>query len=166
MNTQFWTSLAGAGILLAAAAGEAAGQSVQSFGSRPRQVAYVAINVADFDRSADFYSRVIGIKLLPDSHRDSKTKKAASFSFGAGLEDTFLTIESDSSKPPPTVKGGNLARLAFKVEDLRATLVRAQEAGRRVVVQPFDVRQVPGLRAAVIEDPDGNPVEVFQMGGG
>jgi uncharacterized protein len=51
--------------------------------------------------------------------------------------------------------------LYVQVRELRASLVRAAEAGGTVVLEPFDVPGGPTL--AAIKDPEGNPVMLVQQ---
>ncbi|AVP71412.1 VOC family protein [Prescottella equi] len=53
-----------------------------------------------------------------------------------------------------------LQYFALWVDDLDAAAVRCTRAGGVVVNGPLDVR--PGLRSAVVRDPDGNVIEVME----
>lgn len=55
---------------------------------------------------------------------------------------------------------GGLRYLTLYVDDLGGIVERATARGGRVVHGPTDVG--PGAQIAVIEDPDGNPLEVVQ----
>lgn len=54
---------------------------------------------------------------------------------------------------------GGWNRLVIEVPDLDATLARLQAAGARLRSAPI---KGPGGRQALIEDPSGNPVELFE----
>lgn len=45
--------------------------------------------------------------------------------------------------------------------DLDATVARCRDAGCRIAVEIVSPR--PGLRAAIVEDPDGNAVELMEL---
>ena len=55
---------------------------------------------------------------------------------------------------------GGLRYLTLYVDDLDGIVERAMTRGGRVVHGPTDLG--PGTRIAVLEDPDGNPIEVVQ----
>jgi catechol 2,3-dioxygenase-like lactoylglutathione lyase family enzyme len=54
-----------------------------------------------------------------------------------------------------------LRYLTLTVEDIAASLERCRRAGARVAVDLTTVR--PGVTAAMVEDPDGNAVELMQI---
>ena len=64
----------------------------------------------------------------------------------------------DGSKPRP----GGWNRIHFIVDDLPAEVTRLQAAGVRF---RNDIITGPGGRQVVLEDPSGNPVELFQPAG-
>lgn len=63
----------------------------------------------------------------------------------------------DGSKPAP----GGWNRIVIEVDDLDALLARLKAAGVRARNAIIDG---PGGRQVLIEDPSGNPIELFQVG--
>lgn len=62
--------------------------------------------------------------------------------------------------PDGTAQGpGGWNRFAIEVEDLAATVVRLREAGARF---RNDIVTGMGGKQVIVEDPSGNPVELFQ----
>ena len=62
---------------------------------------------------------------------------------------------SDGSVPSP----GGWNRLVIEVEDLRAAMSAIEPTGARFRSEPV---QGPGGKQVLVEDPSGNPVELFQ----
>jgi catechol 2,3-dioxygenase-like lactoylglutathione lyase family enzyme len=62
---------------------------------------------------------------------------------------------SDGSVPKP----GGWNRLVIEVEDLAASMSALAETGARFRSDPV---QGPGGRQVLVEDPSGNPVELFE----
>ena len=52
--------------------------------------------------------------------------------------------------------------MGIVVRDAEAAAAQAEEAGRKIVVAPREIR--PGIKISMIEDPDGNWVELLQVG--
>jgi predicted enzyme related to lactoylglutathione lyase len=50
---------------------------------------------------------------------------------------------------------------SFQVTEIEAFVAQCQAAGSQVIVAPTEIR--PGVKAAVVEDPDGNTLEFMQF---
>jgi catechol 2,3-dioxygenase-like lactoylglutathione lyase family enzyme len=69
---------------------------------------------------------------------------------------------SSASRPMPdgaTPEAGGWNRFVLEVDDIQAEVVRLRDAG---VVFRSEVVSGPGGKQAVLDDPAGNPVELFQ----
>jgi len=67
-----------------------------------------------------------------------------------------------ASAPPGGIAGATGYRYwTISVSNLDEVTARAEEAGRKVVISPREIR--PGIKISMIEDPDGNWVELLQV---
>jgi lactoylglutathione lyase len=119
---------------------------------------YVGIRVTDLERSIDFYTNTLGMKI---SGR-SKIEQTKGETVGLQTEKDGFTLElnyyeKDSPYNTKYVVGEGLDHLAFKVDDLDKALEEAKKAGHRTILQ----MKADGGRWAYIEDPDGNWIELF-----
>jgi len=119
---------------------------------------YVGIRVTDLERSIDFYTNMLGMKV---SGR-SKIEQTKGETVGLQTEKDGFTLElnyyeKDSPYNTKYVVGEGLDHLAFKVDDLDKALEEAKKAGHRTILQ----MKADGGRWAYIEDPDGNWIELF-----
>jgi catechol 2,3-dioxygenase-like lactoylglutathione lyase family enzyme len=130
--------------------------------ANPQQLMYVAINVKDFEKSRDFYLRVVGLKENPGSTPIGTPVQSSSLSFSGTYNDSFLMISHERDKP--VIGAGALARITFKVADIQGIVERARSGGYVVQREPASAHGIVSLLVAVIEDPDGNPVELVHMG--
>lgn len=73
----------------------------------------------------------------------------------AGPRSSAGAALADGTVPSP----GGWGRIVLEVEDLAATVARLEAAGVRFRVAPL---KGPGGTQALIEDPSGNPVELFE----
>ena len=119
---------------------------------------YVGIRVTNLDRSIDFYTKVLGMKVTGRS----KIEETGGETVGLQTEkDGFLLelnyYEKDSPYNTKYLAGEGLDHLAFKVDDLGKALEEARKAGYRTILQI----KSDGGRWAYIEDPDGIWIEFF-----
>jgi catechol 2,3-dioxygenase-like lactoylglutathione lyase family enzyme len=136
-------------------------------GTQPQQFLMTKITVSDLVKSYEFYTQVMGMKLV--SSPDVATAKAPTpndpekdfvevpLNYSGSMADPlFLLVKQRGKKPSPEFT--NMITLGFKVPDSRATIERAIQAGYKAP------RGVPGEgQAGFIEDPDGYRVEVVQV---
>ena len=83
-----------------------------------------------------------------------------------GLELWLSGPGSSASRPLPdgsVPQPGGWNRLVIEVEDLQASVSALREAGARFRGEPI---QGPGGRQILVEDPSGNPVELFEASSG
>jgi len=119
---------------------------------------YVGIRVTDLEKSINFYTNILGMKI---SGR-SKIEQTKGETVGLQTEKDGFTLElnyyeKDSPYNTKYVVGEGLDHLAFKVDDLDKALEEAKKAGHRTILQ----MKADGGRWAYIEDPDGNWIELF-----
>ncbi len=120
---------------------------------RPAGVRY---QVKDVERSVEFYSRHLGFKL--------EQQPAPAF---ASVSNGTLTLwlsgpKSSGSRPMPDGRQqepGGWNRIALEVDDLPALVAAMKKAGLRF---RNEIETGPGGSQIQLEDPDGNPVELFQ----
>jgi lactoylglutathione lyase len=119
---------------------------------------YVGIRVTDVQKSIDFYTKLLGMKLI-DRSKIEQTKGETivlqSPENGFILELNYY--EKDSPFNTEYTVGEGLDHLAFKVDNLDKALEEARKAGYRVILE---MKSKEG-RWAYIEDPDGIWIEVF-----
>jgi len=112
----------------------------------------------DVQRAADFYTTHLGFKL-----EHQQLPAFASVSLG----DFTLLLSgpgASGSRPMPdgrAQQAGGWNRMVLRVKDVAAEIERLKSAGVRFRNQ---MESGPGGRQVQIEDPDGNPIELFEPG--
>jgi len=116
----------------------------------------VRYQVKDVARSVAFYTQHLGFKL-----RHQQLPAFANVSLG----DHQLLLSgpgASGSRPMPSgqqQEPGGWNRLVLKVTDLPRFVVELKKAGLRF---RNELETGPGGRQIQIEDPDGNPIELFE----
>lgn len=112
--------------------------------------------VRDLDRSVKFYSEDLGFRIEQDM-------RPAFASVSSG--DTTLWLsgpQSSAARPMPDGRHpepGGWNRIVLQVPDLASTVSELRRSGIRF---RNDIVIGPGGKQILVEDPDGNPVELFE----
>ncbi|NWG11135.1 VOC family protein [Candidatus Bathyarchaeota archaeon] len=119
---------------------------------------YVGIRVTNLEKSIDFYTKLLGMKVVGRGKvEQTKGETVALASEEGGFILELNYYEKNSPYNTEYVVGEGLDHLAFKVDDLDKALKEAQSAGHRTILE----MKADGGRWAYIEDPDGIWIEVF-----
>lgn len=116
----------------------------------------VRYQVTDVARSVEFYTRHLGFTL--------KHQQLPAFA-SVAIGDAQLLLSgpgASGSRPLPDGRRqepGGWNRLVIQVEDLPGFIRELRKAGLRF---RNDLEAGPGGRQIQIEDPDGNPIELFE----
>jgi catechol 2,3-dioxygenase-like lactoylglutathione lyase family enzyme len=115
--------------------------------------------VDDVEESIDFYTRQFGFKV-----RSSAAPAFADVVRGH-LRLLLSGPKSSAGRPMPdgrTPGPGGWNRIHFVVEDITAEVERLRAAG---LTFRNEIVSGPGGRQILLEDPSGNPIELFQPAG-
>src|SRR3989442_10904796 len=119
-------------------------------------MATVRYLVRDVERSIAFYTQTLGFKLdqsmAPAFARVSNKDLTL---WLAGPKSSAARPMPDGRRPEP----GGWNRFVLEVDDLVSMVERLKQAG---VHFRNDIVTGPGGKQIVVDDPDGNPVELFQ----
>jgi len=116
----------------------------------------VRYQVKDVPRSISFYTQTLGFNL------DMQNLPAFGQVSIAGLKLILSGPGASGSRPMPDGRQqepGGWNRVLLQVQDLAALLPRLNEAGLRF---RNEMEAGPGGKQIQIEDPDGNPIELFE----
>jgi catechol 2,3-dioxygenase-like lactoylglutathione lyase family enzyme len=125
----------------------------------PDELVNVRYMVDDVEEAIDFYTTHFGFTL-----RSSAAPAFADVVRG-NLRLLLSGPKSSAGRPMPdgrTPGPGGWNRIHFVVDDVAADVERLQAAGLRF---RNDVVSGPGGRQILLEDPSGNPIELFQPAG-
>jgi glyoxylase I family protein len=119
----------------------------------------VRYQVKDVKRSADFYQKQLGFNL------DQEKLPAFAQVSTSGLKLILSGPGASGSRKMPDGRQqepGGWNRVVLRVDDLAAEIVVMKKAGVRF---RNEMEVGPGGKQVQIEDPDGNPVELFEPAG-
>ena len=125
----------------------------------PDELVNVRYMVDDVEESIDFYTSHFGFEV--------RTSAAPAFAdvVRGNLRLLLSGPKSSAGRPMPDGREpgpGGWNRIHFIVEDIAADVERLRSAG---VTFRNDIISGPGGRQILLEDPAGNPIELFQPAG-
>jgi len=119
---------------------------------------YVGIRVTDLQKSIDFYTKLLGMKVVGRSKNEqTKGETVGLQSEKGGFILELNYYEKNSPYNTKYTVGEGLDHLAFKVDDLNKALEEARLAEYRTVLE----MKTDSGRWAYIEDPNGIWIELF-----
>lgn len=119
-------------------------------------MASVRYMVSDVDRAIVFYTQQLGFKL--------KQRMGPAFAY-VSRDDLTLWLsgpQSSAARPMPDGRrpeSGGWNRLVLEVKDLPSRVAEMKQAG---IQFRNEIVVGPGGKQILAEDPDGNPVELFE----
>lgn len=123
------------------------------------KVHHIAIICSNYEKSKDFYTRILGMEVLHEYYR----KERKSYKTDLALDGEYL-IELFSFPNPPKrpsyPEAAELRHLAFEVPDIEGTVRELEEKG--VVHETIRTDEYTGKRFFFMQDPDGLPIEFYE----
>lgn len=149
-----WTKQGGAGIFVGVLLAGCKPVASEEKAKMAHPVYYFEIPVTDMDRAAAFYERLLDTKL---SRKTVDGYEMALFPFADGTAGaTGALAKGDVYRPS---KDG--AIVYFHVNDIQATVAKAQSMGRAILYPVKDIGQAGFV--AEIEDSEGNRLALSQL---
>jgi glyoxylase I family protein len=124
-----------------------------------RRIHHTAIICSDYERSKDFYTRVLGLSVLAEHYRAARQSWKLDLALPDGGQ---VELFSFPGAPPrasyPEAQG--LRHLAFAVEDLQVWCDHLLALG--IPVEAIRTDEYTGQRFTFFADPDGLPLELYE----
>lgn len=124
------------------------------------RIHHIAIICSQYAVSKRFYTEVLGLSALREVYRADRDSWKLDLSLGG----EYIIELFSFPEPPPRVtrpEAAGLRHLAFAVADLEATIHRLD--AHDVASEPIRVDEFTGRRFTFIEDPDGLPLEFYEV---
>jgi lactoylglutathione lyase len=118
------------------------------------------LRVGDLQRSIDFYTRVMGMKLLRTTDRPDQNYSLAFVGYGSNPEHAELELTYNYGVERYE-QGTAFGHMALQVEDAVAACARIKAAGGTVTREAGPVKGGTTM-IAFVQDPDGYKIELIQ----
>ena len=125
---------------------------------------HTMIRVRDLDRSLDFYTRLLGMRLLRRTDFPDGKFTLAFVGYGDETTHTVIELTHNWGRDEPYDLGTGFGHLALGVTDLYGACARLAAEGVPLPRPPGPMKHGPTV-IAFIEDPDGYRIELIERAG-
>lgn len=125
-----------------------------------RRIHHVAIIASDYEKSKAFYTEVLGLHVLAEHYRAERQSYKLDLALPDGGQLELFSFPDPPPRPSRPEAAG-LRHLAFLVPDVAAALKELGERGIRT--EKIRVDEYTGKRFAFFADPDGLPLELYEV---
>jgi glyoxylase I family protein len=123
-------------------------------------VHHIALICSDYAVSKAFYTEILGLQVLREVYRAERD----SYKLDLMVNGQYVLELFSFPTPPPRPsrpEAQGLRHLAFSVADLTAAVQQLE--AQQVVCEPIRVDEFTGRRFTFFADPDGLPLELYEV---
>ncbi len=124
-----------------------------------RSVHHIAIIASDYGRSRRFYTEVLGLQVIAETHRAERDSWKLDLAVPGGAQIELFSFPAPPARPSRPEACG-LRHLAFAVADIEAAVAALRAAG--VEHEPIRLDELTGRRFVFFSDPDALPLELYE----
>ena len=124
------------------------------------RVLHTMLRVGDLQRSIDFYTKVLGMKLLRTTDRPEQKYTLAFVGYGSYPEHAELELTYNYGVDKYDL-GTAYGHLAIGVDDVHGACDRIRASGGTITREPGPVKGGTTM-IAFVQDPDGYKIELIQ----
>jgi lactoylglutathione lyase len=121
---------------------------------------HTMLRVGDLQRSIDFYTKVLGMKLLRTTDRPEQKYTLAFVGYGSNPEHAELELTYNYGVDRYDL-GTAYGHLAIGVDDVHGACDRIRASGGTITREPGPVKGGTTM-IAFVQDPDGYKIELIQ----
>jgi glyoxylase I family protein len=121
---------------------------------------HIAIICSDYEKSKHFYSEVLGLKIVREVYREARNSYKLDLEVGDRYQIELFSFPNPPARPSHPEAAG-LRHLAFEVNALDEAVFHLTEFG--VVTEPIRIDETTGKRFTFFADPDGLPLELYEV---
>ncbi len=126
-----------------------------------RQFLHTMLRVLDLDKSIDFYTRHLGMKLLRRTDYPTGEFTLAFVGYGDEKNNSVIELPHNWGQKEPYSIGSGFGHLAIGVPDIYGTCEGLAKEGVKIPRPPGPMKH-GGSVIAFIEDPDGYKIELIE----
>jgi len=122
---------------------------------------HTMIRVKDLEKSLDFYTRLLGMKVLRKKDYPGGEFTLAFVGYGDESDSTVIELTHNWGQEEPYDLGNGFGHLAIGVPDIYGTCKQLEKEGVKIPRPPGPMKHGSTV-IAFIEDPDGYKIELIE----
>ncbi len=122
---------------------------------------HTMIRVFDLDKSIQFYTDILGMKLLRKNDYPDGQFTLAFVGYGEEKDHTVIELTHNWDQSEPYDLGNGFGHMALGVPDIYKTCEDLRKIGAKIVREPGPMKHGTTV-IAFIEDPDGYKIELIE----
>lgn len=124
------------------------------------KIHHIAIICSDYERSKTFYVGVLGFTVVREIFREERNSYKLDLEVGGQYQIELFSFPDPAPRPSRPEAAG-LRHLAFEVDDIDEAIFHLNEL--EVVTEPIRIDPTTGKRFTFFTDPDGLPLELYEV---
>jgi|SRR4051794_19097297 len=122
---------------------------------------HTMLRVYDLEKSIDFYTRLLGMKLLRRADFEGGRFTLAFVGYGSEADTAVLELTHNWDQKEPYATGSGYGHIAIAVPDIYGTCRQLEAEGAKIPRPPGPMKHGTTV-IAFVEDPDGYKVELIE----
>ncbi|HMN80317.1 MAG TPA: lactoylglutathione lyase [Burkholderiaceae bacterium] len=127
------------------------------------RVMHTMIRVRDLEKSLDFYTRLLGMKVLRRKDYPEGRFSLAFVGYGAEIDHAVVELTHNWDQDKPYDVGTGYGHIAIAVDDLYRTCEMLKLQGAHILREAGPMKN-DTLVLAFVQDPDGYKIELIDSG--
>jgi glyoxylase I family protein len=120
-----------------------------------------AIICSDYERSKRFYTEILGLSILREVYREQRQSYKLDLEVNGLYQIELFSFPGPPPARPSKPEAAGLRHLAFEVDNLEDAVLHLNE--HQVVTESIRVDEFTGKRFTFFADPDGLPLELYEI---
>lgn len=121
---------------------------------------HAAIICSDYDASKHFYTEILKLEIIAENYREARQSYKLDLALPNGAQIELFSFPNAPERPSfPEAQG--LRHLAFCVDNVQQIKSYLEEQG--IEVEPIRIDEFTGKVFTFFADPDGLPLELYQI---
>ncbi|CAK1768994.1 VOC domain-containing protein YaeR [Vibrio crassostreae] len=121
---------------------------------------HAAIICSDYELSKRFYTEVLKLEIIAENYREARQSYKLDLALPNGAQIELFSFP-DAPERPSFPEAQGLRHLAFCVDDVQQ--FKSYLEGQGIDIEPIRVDEFTGKSFTFFADPDGLPLELYQI---
>lgn len=124
------------------------------------RIHHIAIICSDYAMSKAFYTEILGLKVAQEVYRAERESYKLDLEVNGIYQIELFSFPGTPPRPSrPEARG--LRHLAFEVDDIEASVIHLNK--KDVITEQIRIDENTGKRFVFFSDPDGLPIELYEI---